>query len=658
MGTAMSDTLYTKTVPATGEVPPSVETTTTLDGDEERTLMADLEHELQKALSARTTWMSRQTRFFKKRFGIYPKKLFPWPGSASYHLPLIEKSIRKFKPTFVSLLADVVPTASFMSLSPELMAAEPFVEREFHWLLWQRMDIFESVLTATDYMLARGFCVGKVFYERRTSTRTDRWTGEELPIDVVLSVNTGDETPIRQWAAMIGIPPDAIEDVTAQVFDQLRDAKQTITVTYQVVEYDAPRLVIRKPEDVVVPSDTTTLQDARFIFDLSLKSGKDLRQWAKEGWYRKDVVEALLEHGGTSAGETTLDPTSSDLRSTEETKTGLDLWQSAEDLYRIVEAYCFFDVNGDGEDERVVLVYAPDYMQEPLAVYLYQRSRWPFQKIFFEQIGPSHVDHRGHAELLDPLQTVLKAQHDQKIDRQTITTALSFKYVPGGMHPGNVKYIPGQGIAVRSMAEFEFITPPNTDFAFDKEMLMMKAWAEETVGNPDYGLAGPLSSAGSEARTAREIQAIAQEKQQILSLDAKVYLHCWQKLFEMIWEEWVDYGPRQFVVRLMGEPPIPVDRTGMVMGEFQITPTGNLWNSNPQANLQKAMGRLQLFLGNPFVNQYALLQDAFLRDDPRLVSRLLIPPEQAQHVQKQMQEQAFTKGEASQTKQPNVATGV
>lgn len=647
------DTLFTEKVPSPAKEPAKYlpDQKIGLDQEEEQNLMTDLWGEFDRAVMARGIWIERQNRFMKKRSGMYAKKNFPWPGAANYHLPLIDKSIRKFKPTFVSLLADVVPTASFMSLSPQGYSTEPYIEREFHWLFWQRMDAFEEVVVSTDWMLSRGFCVAKVFYEKRTRHTTDHWEVRELPPELLQAVQQAQDQPIRQWLQQVNIPAESLEASVGIVMGALQSGKKDFKLTYEVVEYDAPRLVIKKPEDIVVSSDTTNLDDARFIFEVSMKSGKDLRDYAKQVWYRPHVVEAILEgHGKGNQPSAVIRQEQGNLIATQELRAGMDLWQSAEDLYQIVESYFFQDVDGDGEDERVVFVMAKDYPQEPLATYLYKRRRWPYQMIFFDQIGQGHTDHRGHAELLDPLQTVLKTQHDQKIDRQTISTALSFKYVPGGVHPGSIRYIPGQGIPVRSMNEFEFITPPNVDFSFDKEMMMLKAWAEETVGNPDYGNTNALSETGNSARTAREISAIAQEKQLVLSLDAKVFLHCWQKVFERVWEEWMDYGPREFVIRMMGEPPIEVHRTGMVLGEFQIMPAGNLWNSNPLMNLAKAQHRVQTYLGNPFVRQRELIEDALLRDDPRLAARLLTSPQEAQQMQQQMSQAAYQKGSGSAPK--------
>ena len=597
---------------------------------DERDIIGALIGKYHEGLAARVTWMDRQARFFKKRFGIYPKKTFPWPNAANYHLPLIEKSIRKAKPIFLDTLS-VSPVASFMSLDPQGMATEPYIDREFHWLIHQRMDSFDEFQVATDWMLGRGFSVVKVFYERRTREVTETWTPDEIPESVL----SGDETVVTQWLQAVGVPMSEIEEVRPQVIQSVRELRD-VTVTYTVTDYDAPRLVVKKPEDVVVAPETTKLDDAPWIVEPMLKTATELRAMVKAGYYRKDVVEAILE----GARPASIQAESDVLVQEERIRQGT-VDRPPEGLYRILEVYFFHDVRGNGVDERVVFVMSEDYPEEALATYRYTRKRWPYEKIFFERIGWDHTDHRGYAELLDPLQTPLKAQHDQKIDRQTISTALSFKYVPGGVHPSSIRYTPGQGIPVRSMQEFEFLTPPNTDFSFDREMMMLKAWAEETVGNPDFGLTGPLSQTGGEARTAREIGAIAQEKQQIVALDVRVFLNCWRKVFERVWEEWVDFGPREFVVRLLGEPPIAVNRTGLVVGEYSIMPTGTLWNSNPQVNRSKAMQRLQIGLGNPYINQYELWKDAFLQDDPRLVGRVLVSPQEAQAIQQQMTQQAL-----------------
>lgn len=615
--------------------------------EQEQQLMNSLKQEYQLALAARTTWVDRQTRWHKKRYGIRPKKTFPWPGSSNLHLPLIDKNIRKLKPSFVGSLTNVVPIASFHDPRGETMGEEPKYEQEFHWLVMCRMDSYENFCISADMVLEKGFCIAKVFYDYQTMPMTEKLKLADLPQEVTLAAQQMNSDPVYEWMSKKGIPQADQPKVGDKIMEALLAFKDEVEIQWNSVEYDAPRLIIRDPKSVVVPVDTKEIEDARIIFDTYPLSGHDLKRGVLRGGFRKHVVEQLLMKNASQTATSQPTPVNgvpgaqmaedqSVYAAAHQAKTGIDPYTGVTDIYRMIEGHTIVDVKQNGKDIRLVMLWAEDWPEEPIAVYVYDKKKAPFRKIYFDKVNLEHYDHRGVPQMLDALQTALTVQHNNEIDRQTVSTSMAFKYVPGKVNPSQIRYIPGQGIAVSDMANFDFIAPPQMDGSFENQKASLRAWAEEYIGNIDFGLAQPGTS-GRDARSATEVAKISQEKQMTMSLDIKIFLNCWRKVFEMIWEEWVDHGPRDFVASMQGHPPLKVDRTGQVMGEMQITPNGSLWNSNPMLELQKAQARLQQYAGNPYIKQYQLYEDALMRDDPRLVRRLLKPEAQ---VQQEMQAQA------------------
>jgi hypothetical protein len=61
--------------------------------------------------------------------------------------------------------------------------------------------------------------------------------------------------------------------------------------------------------------------------------------------------------------------------------------------------------------------------------------------------------------------------------------------------------------------------------------------------------------------------------------------------------------------------------------EYSIEPKGGLDFINRQFSLQKAVARMQMFQGNPFVNQGELVKSVIEQDDPSLVRRLFQDPQ-------------------------------
>mgnify|MGYP001585294567 CR=1 FL=1 len=111
--------------------------------------------------------------------------------------------------------------------------------------------------------------------------------------------------------------------------------------------------------------------------------------------------------------------------------------------------------------------------------------------------------------------------------------------------------------------------------------------------------------------------------------------------FELIWEEWVEHGPREAVAQQRGMPFVPIQAGPQ--SAYTIEPNGTLWNLSPVVELQKAEARLIRFAGDPRVDQRVLYEEYFRRDDVRLAQRVLLPEEQVQqNLQRAAQAQAQT----------------
>lgn len=623
-----------------------------LEHEQEQELMKTLWGEYQRSLGARTVWMERQVRWHKKRFGIRPKKVFPWPGSSNLHLPLVDKSIRKLKPSFVGSLTNPVPIASFHDPNGKTMGEEPYLEQEFHSLVMDRMDSFEQFVVSADMTLEKGFCIAKVFYDYVTNPTQEVLKLADLPQEVSAVAQDGNIDALYQWLDSKGVPEADQPENADRILKALIEVKETVELKWHDVEYDAPRLVIRSPEEIVVPPDTKDIADARMVFDTYSLTGYDLKRAVAKGFFRKHVVKALLEKGGQMAQTGSTNPngmpgagSADDTQqyvNAHQSKTGIDPWLGSSYVFKMIESHTLVDVDDNGNDLRVVVIMAEDYPDEPLAVFASKKRKTCFRTIYFDKVNMEHFDHRGVSQMLDALQTALTVQHNLEIDRQTISTALGFKYVPGKVNPSQIRYIPGQGIAVNDLRNFEFITPPHMDGSFENQKAQLRALAEEYIGNIDFGLTKP---GGQDSRTAAEVNRIAQDKQITLSLDIQIFLHCWGRVFEMIWEEWNDHGPRQFYASMIGRPPLNIDREGKIRGRMRIKPNGSLWNSNPLVELQKAKERLAEMAGNPYIRQMPLYEDRLMREDPRLVQRLLASPEEVQQNMQQLAMAAAQGGE-------------
>lgn len=605
-----------------------------------------LQTQFEEAKRSRITWEQYQARWYRKRYGIRPKKTFPWPNCANFHLPLADKNIRKVKPAFVGSVQNVTPVSTFYALSAANRTAEAMIEKEFHWLWHQRMRMFPHVAVAADLALQQGFCIAKTVYDVTYRTIQSRLDRKDIPEEAIAKWLTTLDP--QEWSLYLqeklGFDPEDEDhqQMIQESFQEILDGAEEVRLEYEVKEYDAPRVTIRDPRDIVVPPATGELEQAEVIFDVSFVTERELKDGARSGKYDRGAVrevikkgplsrqtvsaaDAVFTDGGTGGSESDSDV---------EKKTGVNLqWSNDEsEGYVRIEAYHWDEVKGKPTRQLTVwIVGAPEF---PLADESWDEAEWPFTKLFFELARYDHYAPRGVPDMTDSLGTSLVVQHNQMIDRQTLATALSYLYEPGAVQPNAMRFIPGQGIPVAQGRRFEFLTPPQMDQSFDKNQMILKSWAEELIGNPDFGMSGPLNMTRGEARSATEIQSIMQEKQMTQSLDIQVWLDGWRGVMRKAWKLWVEHGPREFTARF-GRERIKVNRTGEVLGEFDLEPNGNLWNLNPLVRLQKAESRMNRFAGDPRVNQEILYQDYFREDDERLLPDILNDDETTQKIQQQ-----------------------
>ena len=65
-------------------------------------------------------------------------------------------------------------------------------------------------------------------------------------------------------------------------------------------------------------------------------------------------------------------------------------------------------------------------------------------------------------------------------------------------------------------------------------------------------------------------------------------------------------------------------------GDYEIMPNGSAESWNKPQQLQKAMGRLQMFRGSPYWRQDELEKSVMELDDPRMIKRAFTDPGQTQ----------------------------
>lgn len=165
------------------------------------------------------------------------------------------------------------------------------------------------------------------------------------------------------------------------------------------------------------------------------------------------------------------------------------------------------------------------------------------------------------------------------------------------------------------------------------------------MGSPDLGLANPLSSL-TEARTAREIQAIEAKADRALSLRGALFQDAMNKVWQSWFDMWHTFGPQEQWVRFTGgQEPVRLTKEDL-QGEFLFTVNGTIGRGDPQFEAQRSLATMQILaqmaqsglqIDRFEVDVGAAMQDWLEKTDSRLARRVL--RERSEEEIKQIQQQ-------------------
>ncbi len=608
----------------------------------------NLYQDILKSDGYRDKWYSKLDRWYRKRYGIRPAKNFPWPNCANLHIPLTDKVIRKLKPKFCRLILMRRPVCRFRPLNNK-------AEVWFDWLLRTKMSIFKPIVLLVDRMLEKGISISKQIWSYRVERYEETINLEKLPPLDIEQLKISDNAKLTNMLVQMYPQIDwklknNYEKIPKFITD-FRNGKLVFTDYFDKLIENNPKLIPRKPEEIVVPEDTEDIGEARWITDKAIwMTETDLRLNVEIGKFDKTNVEELISHGteNKTKDDKSIDQTMRSREGIEEV--------GETTLYNIYETCAWADINDDGIDERVIINFSPSMPNKPLRFrkYPYKHSKWNYVALPLEYNDERYLSPRGIPEILDHLQTEITSQHNQKLDRQTILNAPMYKYLIGAVNMSNVRYIPGQGIGLTRMDAVAPMENPGvgnaTEFSYEKEEQWLKTWGEEYIGIPDFSLNKP--GAPGEARTAYEVSTVMQEQQNIFSLDAVLFLMGIQEIFTQVYSLYEQYGEKEIVIKQTNSAEPIVIKKEEIMGDYELVPTeldAILHAFNMQALFMK-------YTNHPMINQYNLVKLDISYTDPFLLDLLLLPEEQAQKNMQQAMMAKEGKGMPQPTNQQAIPT--
>ena len=250
----------------------------------------------------------------------------------------------------------------------------------------------------------------------------------------------------------------------------------------------------------------------------------------------------------------------------------------------------------------------------------YEHGEPPFVDFPYEITGGGWYSPRGVAEILLPGENLLNKLKNSLSDYVELANRPVFEAQnPVSLNTANLRMQPGQ-ILPQGLKPVQFSQPP---FDFQRLMLEERQLAENRMGNADFGAGSQFNSA--DRKTAAEIQAMQGQAAASGDLRNRIFRMSLAHLFRQSWALYVQYAKEDLMFRY-------ADDTGQMVPEgiheqYSIEPKGGLDFINRQFALQKSVARMQMFQGNPYINQGELVKSVLEQDDPSLVRKLFTDPQ-------------------------------
>lgn len=599
-------------------------------------IRAEVEH----AGTDRQAWEENATRWFKKRYGIRPSaKNFPFPNASNTHIHLVEETIRRLKPNYINLAFEGDPVVTMFPVGSTPLEVAQHAELYMDWLLRFHMDrvpglnYIQSLAIIVDLFLEKGFSFSKQIYEHQVRSYTEMIDLEELPADV-LEFITNKATTDEDIAVLLAELTDLVLEDPAHrrridaAIRAFRKGETRIPLRVDGTVYRGPRVMPVAPEDLFVPPDTTDIETARFLCHRLYLTLNELRMGEKVGKYKD--VDAVAAN--PSAQKSTQYATT--LTTTKATREGVTEYLSSANLLEVWEIFCWYDLDGDGVEEKIVVTYHPN-SETILRIieFPYRHGQWPFVRWSYELSDVRWYAPRGVPAFLDHYQTLVTNQENAKQDYMTLANSLQYKYRSGSLNPNQIRWIPGQGIPVQRMEDLETFQMPRLDLSFDQEMDKLRALSKELIGQPDFALTQLQQN--QERRTAFEVSEAVSLAKQIFSLDARLFKASLQRLYSQLFALELQYGPEDVWVQVTGGERLSLTKE-QITGDLVIVPNGEFTLLSRTLEQQRAFAILELAVKDQSgaLNTYEAWRNYLLKVDPKASQRIMAKPDEYAQIQR------------------------
>ena len=620
---------------------------------------------------ARAEWVAECGEIDQQLAGKDTRVNKPWPHAADLSIPLTKKLLRRWTPVLYNLVALADPISHFKTSKAEAAFKAPTAEAFFTWLVRDHMD---GALKEIRYLIndigSKGIGYLGVSWDYKTEPESrvvivqNVWP-QGPPTDVNQVVRDLVETyEIRR------LGPEVLKHLTEVARLIIRGA-QYVKIGFERVIADKPKITRHHPFDVVVPADSGSSEEADYVCLMHDFTASQLRTMAKNGILNPQAVEELIERTGEDnkgVREDTNRPRRGRFENTNGDEEHRSRQQDAgvqttigDKPIRIHQVFCLLDNNGDGISERCVLWYAPlggENKRLALHDFPFSFRYWPVFRFDYEDVDRRPYLSRGAGHHLKDIQDQYNKQYRATSDAIDIQLAPTFqRRVTSKFVPRSFKWGPGAVMDVQRIGDIAPIEKsPFNLHQYLQDRGELKMFAEEMIGTVDSALAA--TGKNLERRTAFEVQQVAGQIEAIQGMDSAIFQSTMGKVFQCVWELWLDLGSEEVYFQVTGEQEPKPFRKSQYAYRYQLTPAGTPGNTNRSAELGRALQITQIVMQAfpDLINRPVLLQWIVKQIDYRMANAIVLP--QAQQVVEQTLQgaaQMIAKGELPEAAQALIA---
>ena len=567
------------------------------DPDDE-SLSNTIQKWVEDVLSWVYTWENNQVKWHKLRMRIKKTKTFPFPGCSNIRMPTIDNKIKKLKSSLINTMFGIRPIVQVSPHPTGNWEKARKIEKYIDHLCMEVMDLKSKMIIIVDQTLEKGFYIAKPYYRHELTTRVETLTLDDISLkeatwlfdparsldEIHAAIAQRLQIDTSAWVLKENVKE--VERVTKEILS----GNDKVNFTLKDVLYNAPDVAVRPPERIYVPTTTGfDPQSASYIVDEFYLPLRTLKTYVNDKGWKEDAINQLKELKDVQLNEKQIDVKKDE-------REGIQRLQSTNELVKIHEAYAWYDINGDGVEEKCVVTKAADFnlLLRKISLPFYS-GRFPFVKFFYELTDDRWYGHRGIPELIEDIVKEIDIQHMQKIDYGTLVNSPMFAFRAGQIGEDTTQFLFGQGLPVQGMNSIDdIIRPlnahnPNVELSYEREQLMLETKVEELIGQVDSSLHSLINK--REPRTATEVQQQSASMSQVFSLDADLFRTAFSDLINWIWELDCQYGDDDIQFSYLGEV-IKLNREE-IQGKYKIDIRGNDQNTNPVVRQEKAMFVLQ-----------------------------------------------------------------